>query len=1186
MRNSFLQNVFESRKKSICLKNTLQKKNRLLFVVLLFFALAIMPLFAKDDDSSPAGQKTKENVTVKIERAQRTEYNKDTVTGSVIIKLEGDVQLSVSNSNSKTVINAELINFDRDRQMLYAEGNVVLSKMDGNKLGETLNASSVLFNVETQEGVFDQGRVVQEQTDAINLPSGSTLIVASDIFGRDDSGTIAFKNGALTFCEDPEPHWRIRASRIWLLPGNEFAFFNALLYIGQIPVLYLPFFYYPKDEMIFNPAFGYDGRKGYYMQNTYYIIGRKGLANNSGEDSIFDFMKTTSLKKQVREGLFLHNLEENDTESDKYLKVMADWYTSLGGMAAIQGKLKPNKYITDLEFSTAIGFSRSLKYLSTQNGTSYVPFFDSEMIWDKSYLFGKEIPFRYELDFKMNFSHTLGNLSLSLPFYSDAYFHSDFISERSESMDWINYLMNLSNESDDASTSSETSSYTWALNGSFKPPVKNLSPYISSLSLSSITSSMTFYSKLMTQDAFKKLYPDASSSKISFLYGYSPARKFYYPSQIVPFKTTLNMSGTILSFPKTTSNTSAQSDSRTKISFAVPEDLMTEKQKEEKIRRDEELARKIAEETAKAESESSADSETLNNNLSEVQKDENQTAEIKNEEKETEGAESDEKTDSSFPVPKTLFPEMNVAVPSVKNSASSSQGLRYSLTYSIVPVFSSLISYDADKVSSSADIDLQNFVSTFYSVSVPVDLKSSLSFGSGKFSLTNNVKFTAFDQKHPTLKEDDKGYVGTSSKKTIIVNDYSARKFELQNANSLSYKPFSSGMFSDTSFSWNATLKLLRTKFDSSDFDYTKDTPKWEYEGYAFDKDTWSSHNLSATFGITEKTNFSQRINFQANLPPQNQSYAGQFTATFPYFTFNARTTLRSTTVTSGDEEKETWKWEPFSQSSSLKLFNNKLSLNQSFTYTNENEEESPFVKSWFDDDEKSHPTAFTVGLSYGNLSVNYSHQYTYGYTLEDTGWTINEKKEFLPYSVSFAYSIPSKTFRLWKNRLTFTPNLSTSLSADLIRPTNSYFSISPSFKFSIYKFLDISFSATSRNDVIFRYVQGMFDYPKEVPGETNIIKDLWDSFSFWDVEARKASGFKLKSLSLSAEHNLHDWDLSFTLTVQPKLITSTQPYKYNFDPSFSLKVLWRPMSSLKASIVNEYDESKDKKVWKLNAED
>ena len=37
---------------------------------------------------------------------------------------------------------------------------------------------------------------------------------------------------------------------------------NAVVYVGKIPVLYLPAFYYPKDELLFNPAFGYDERFG------------------------------------------------------------------------------------------------------------------------------------------------------------------------------------------------------------------------------------------------------------------------------------------------------------------------------------------------------------------------------------------------------------------------------------------------------------------------------------------------------------------------------------------------------------------------------------------------------------------------------------------------------------------------------------------------------------------------------------------------------------------------------------------------------------------------------------------------------------------------------------------------------------------------------------------------------------
>ena len=127
--------------------------------------------------------------------------------------------------------------------MLFAEGDVSLAQTGGSAGGETITASSLLFNTATLEGVFDNGRAVQTSSDAINLPSGSTLIVASEVFGRDSGGTISFKSGELTFCDDENPHWRIKATRIWLLPGGEFAFLNARLFVGHFPLLYLPAFY-------------------------------------------------------------------------------------------------------------------------------------------------------------------------------------------------------------------------------------------------------------------------------------------------------------------------------------------------------------------------------------------------------------------------------------------------------------------------------------------------------------------------------------------------------------------------------------------------------------------------------------------------------------------------------------------------------------------------------------------------------------------------------------------------------------------------------------------------------------------------------------------------------------------------------------------------------------------------------
>ena len=244
-----------------------------LFAFSAFFVFFVQfPSFVSADEKS----------VIKIESAQKSEYKKDEETDSDTIVLTGDVKVSVTSGGKTTTITADKINYNRSNEMIYAEGNVSLEQSSGGSSGgETVTADSLLFNTATLEGIFDNGRAMQTSSDALNLPSGSKLIVASEMFGRDSGGTIAFKSGNLTFCDDENPHWRIKATRIWLLPGGEFAFLNAVLYVGRIPLLYLPAFYYPKDELIFNPSFGYKSRTGYFFNTTTYLYGRKSASSSS-----------------------------------------------------------------------------------------------------------------------------------------------------------------------------------------------------------------------------------------------------------------------------------------------------------------------------------------------------------------------------------------------------------------------------------------------------------------------------------------------------------------------------------------------------------------------------------------------------------------------------------------------------------------------------------------------------------------------------------------------------------------------------------------------------------------------------------------------------------------------------------------------------------------------------------------
>lgn len=1042
------------------------KKNLLILLAVAF--MVCMPLAADDSGKS----------TVTINSAHRTEYYKEPETQDELISFTGEVSLKVVKNAQEIEIQAETVLYNRTRSTLYAEGDITFSRKSGNSASEKLTARTLLFNIDTLEGIFDQGRVIQEQSDSINLPSGSSLYVSSDLFGRDNSGTVAFDSGTLTFCDDPDPHWQIKATRIWLLPGNEFSFFNAVLYVGHLPVMYFPFFYYPKDEMIFNPVFSYDARRGYSFQTTTYLIGRKPLPSGNSDDGLFSFMRTTELKKQERDGLFLRNLDENDTSGSDSLKIIADLYSNLGVMAGVEGVFKPKSVITDISFKSFFAFSNTL-FKSGDQYTTYSPV-TGERYYDSSYLLNLKIPFRYYGEFSMKLAKSPFNLSLSLPLYSDIYFTGDFL-ERQESMDWINYLLKnpvlISGNSSSSSGSTKTS-FSWNLNGSISTPnfIKALNPYVSSFSISSVTSAVNFSSAPNSG-----IDPEISSN--------SAGRYFFYPSSLYPFKMSVSIGGTLLS-----SNNNSGSKKSSGGSNAASDSTEGEKMTFVDIEPPPELTEQS----------------------------------------------SDVSDYESIPAEKMP----SLTMPSLSQTTVS--GLTYSLSYSISPSISTEMYYDSGTWHSPEDIDWKNIKSSYLSLKSPVSLKDSVSWKNSFISFSNSFSFNPEYQNHPVVSETVYP-TGSSALNSLRKADYQARKLDLSAVTALTFKPFVlTGTFADSSLTWNNTVKLLRTKFIG-----TVDEPEWEYKKAGWDSDSITSHDM--TLVISARNSVLQpKFTIKANLPPQTESYTG--TLGFSY------RVLSSFSISSAYKRKsktdDTWVFSPLTQSSSWKFADGRLSLSESYKYNIEDK----------------HSDTLSLSLSGFGLTASYGMGWTKPYELiAGQGWVLQKENSFLPKTASLSYVLQAKTWYVWYNRISFAPSLNTSFNFDLLRPTDSSFVFKPSFTFKINKALDITFSEESRNQVFFRYIQNLYGYDVTMPGETNPFVDLFNSFAFWNTDLRKASGFKLKNISIKLTHELHDWVLNTEFKIEPRLLKDTTPYRYDFSPYFSLSVVWRPMSSMKTTIQDKY---------------
>ncbi|MBR6214818.1 MAG: hypothetical protein IKQ84_00210, partial [Spirochaetaceae bacterium] len=142
-----------------------------------------------------------EQSVVTVHQAQRTE-SKKSEDGHDLIVFSGDVYLTIEKGNVHITISADKVNFDRERDMLYAADNIVMTENNGDDYTRTLKGNSLLMNTSSLDGVFDDVLLKQNQANSRNLSSETTMIVSSEVFSRDSSGTIVFKRARLTFCDD------------------------------------------------------------------------------------------------------------------------------------------------------------------------------------------------------------------------------------------------------------------------------------------------------------------------------------------------------------------------------------------------------------------------------------------------------------------------------------------------------------------------------------------------------------------------------------------------------------------------------------------------------------------------------------------------------------------------------------------------------------------------------------------------------------------------------------------------------------------------------------------------------------------------------------------------------------------------------------------------------------------------
>ncbi len=170
-----------------------------------------------------------------------------------LVSFKGGVMISFG----PAVLTADTAEIDQETGETFAAGNVVLQR-EGGQLwrGERLN-----YNFKS--------RIISGNTFRAGQPpyfvSGTNLIT------NPTNQTYTATNSSFTTDDHPNPNYRIRAKQIVIVPGKSIEAREALLYFGDVPVFYYPYYHRSLERHPNNYDFlaGYRSEWGPFLLNTY-----------------------------------------------------------------------------------------------------------------------------------------------------------------------------------------------------------------------------------------------------------------------------------------------------------------------------------------------------------------------------------------------------------------------------------------------------------------------------------------------------------------------------------------------------------------------------------------------------------------------------------------------------------------------------------------------------------------------------------------------------------------------------------------------------------------------------------------------------------------------------------------------------------------------------------------------------
>jgi hypothetical protein len=386
-------------------------------------------------------------------------------TYGTIVILSGDVIIEITETETDNLytIQAQKIVLNKSTNIVTASGSVNFMRInsDTREILDSFKCSKFSLSVNSWNGNISN----METTNNRENSSGDdvTFSLTGDSVYKSSKGVLILDNGIVSSAYE-NPHFSIHAGTITILNEGDWFADQAFLYIGRVPVFYLPFFFYPGVEFFFNPSFGFSPDRGAFLNTTTLIFGTLD-ETDIADTSFTTFLQIEEQAKSIVDGIQGTLLEmyfpesgilEWADETESSLAVSFDVYEQAGVAFGIDAKLNDLSFLQNINVKTFIAL----------NPDSIKPIF------------------RFLIEPVLKIDTSGFSLSLSLPFYSDKQVSTDYMQRKTQ------FELGDLTGSAQFPAASNKNSFVWNLKGSINPDFTFLKPVVDQLYVSNISSNI------------------------------------------------------------------------------------------------------------------------------------------------------------------------------------------------------------------------------------------------------------------------------------------------------------------------------------------------------------------------------------------------------------------------------------------------------------------------------------------------------------------------------------------------------------------------------------------------------------------------------------------------------------------------------------------------------------------------